>query len=1147
MGLQLILGSSGAGKSTWAYKKILEQAAEDLNANFFVIVPEQFTMETQKDFVTMSANKGILNIDISSFVRLAYRVIGETGRESLPVLEDMGKSMVLGKILEENEDKLLYFKGNVHNKGFVDEIKSLLSEIFQYNIDAEGIERIIEESAEKPVLSAKFKDVLTIYQAFSEYLGDHYIVAEEIYDIFYDAILDSSLLRDAVFCFDGFTGFTPNQYKIIERILAVAKQVYVTVTIPEDEDIVKMDPEYRLFHMSKKTIHKLYELAKLHKVAVDEPFYPCAKGETPYRFRESQTLAALEQRLFRYKKGAYTGARDDVHVEGFRSPQDEVSFVAKEIQRLIRKKGWRYRDIAVVTGDMDVYGHLLEREFKSANINFFMDQKRSVIKNPMVSVILHLLEIQTQNYSYESVISYLRTQLTGVSSDEVDVFEEYVRSTGIRGRNRYLEPFSVLLRKMSDEELERINRIRKDFIVPVENFRKKIYGDGRAKKVSIRQISVALYEFLVEIDMHSQLKSIEQMFEENDRPLDAREYKQVYPQVVKVLEELSRVIGAEKVTLKEYQELLGVGIREIRVGLIPASLDQLVVGDMQRTRLNNIKAMFVLGANEGQIPRTFLNGGLISDREREYLREKEIEIAPSSKEQTYIEQYYLYLNLTKAKNKLYILYCHFANDNTEMKASRLVREIDKILGDTTTVEQEEEYLNFNVKEAYSYVLEGVRKYADGQEVDEEWKSLFTWFFNTEMLKEDLESKLTAASTLPITSHISKEAAENLYGNMIMGSVTRLEKYYTCPYAQFLTYGLGLSESADYKVDNLELGNVYHEILETFGNLMKEEDLNWKKLSDDDRERLLNKACTTVLDDFQNGIFKSNHRYEYMANRIKSTAKRTVWAVHRQACAGELVDSFFEMEFRYLLQEKNPKIVLSGKIDRTDYAKVDNTLYYRVVDYKTGKQKLELYKVYYGLQLQLLTYASALKRDKRLAEIGGNPELAGMYYYHISNPKLKGEEVRKITGESIEVTNKSDDNFGIKKRLMEELLLRGLSSSKIAALEVSGGFNTDEKVIKVGINKDGSASKTSEIIDNEVLEVLEEHVNKMIIQGSQEIMEGNIATTPYRIDDATPCEYCAYKAICKFEGEKTGVGYRELEKMKDDDIRRIFNVRSEMDR
>ena len=711
MSLQLVLGSSGAGKSHKIYSTIINDSIENPKQKYIIIVPEQFTLQTQKNMVNMHPNNGILNIDVLSFVRLAYKIFEELGKNPGVVLDDTGKNMILRKIVGMEEDKLMLFKGNIKKQGFISEIKSLISELCQYSVTPEDLLKI-ENDIEDGALKIKLQETHTVYEAFKKYLEEKYITAEEVLDKLYDVLEESKIIRDAVICFDGFTGFTPIQYKLLIKLMKLCKKVLVTVTIAPKEAIknqknieqgIELGEDYTLFGMSKKTIYKIKGIAKENGITIDEDMIvrdfieredkdvdkgtyndnnksnnnnniSDTKKEYVGRFKNSPALSHIEQNIFRYPHEIYSAKQDDIEILALEDADKEVEYVVRQIRKLVREEGLRYREIAVVTGDIANYGRLFEEKLTVNNIPYFIDNKKSVMDNPFVEMIRALFEIHIQNYSYESIFRYLRTGMTDYSNEDIDILENYVLAFGKKGIKQWGREWEAKDSFYREEVLEHVNDLRKSIYALVSGFTKKLKDN-----MSVIELSTALYNYIVENKSFEKIKEYKEFFVENDMLTKAKEYEQVYKIVMDLLDKMVGLLGEEQVTIREYLEIFEAGIEDVKIGVIPMTIDQLVVGDIERTRLNDIKVLFFVGCNENVIPKSKSSGGIISELDRELLASKGVELAPNSKEALFIEQFYLYMNLTKASDKLVISFARIDAEGKAINPSYFVGKLCEII------------------------------------------------------------------------------------------------------------------------------------------------------------------------------------------------------------------------------------------------------------------------------------------------------------------------------------------------------------------------------------------------------------------------------------------------------------------------------------
>lgn len=1112
MALRLILGGSGAGKTHYLYNQIIQESIKYPEKRFLVIVPEQFTMAAQKDFVKMHPNGGIMNIDILSFLRLAGRIFEETGGEKRAVLEDTGKTMILRKVMENKKNELVFFKGNLKKPGFVDEMKSLLSELFQYGIGEEEIKRMEEAAGENPQLLSKLKDVETIYRGFRDYIEEKYITAEEILEVLSDVMEDSSFLENSVVCLDGFTGFTPVQYRVLEKLLLRAEDVYVTVTIDEREDITRKGEDFRLFHLSKKTIDHLFFLAGETKTEIETPVYPKAPEDCLYRFLQEPALAFLEKNLFRQRFRRYPEPQENIRIRGLENPKAEVLFTIQKILHLVREEGLRYRDIAVVTGDLEGYGRLIEKEYKKAGIPYFMDSKREILKNPYCRLLCGVMELFAKSFDYESMFRCLKSGMFSIPEDRLDRLENYVLALGVRGHKRWNTPFERKYGKMTEEELAEINAARAE-VMDIFN---PLWEMVSKRNRTVREYTLALYQFGLSIGAYERLYEYQKTFEEQGNLLAAKEYGQVYQLVCKIFEQAEELLGDERVSLKEYKELLETGLSKAKVGLIPAGVDQILIGDMERTRLKDIKALFFLGVNDGMVPKAVKGGGILSDMERERLKESRVELAPTRRESIYTEQFYLYLNLTKAEKYLYLTYAFTSSDGKEKKPSYLIGKVSQMFPDAVELQKEKIEERLGADRGFSYLLKGLSGEAEEEEAF--WRGLLSWYFKNEKLNADLIEYIEAAATPVGESKISRAAAAEIYGEKSQGSVTRLEQYAACAFAHFVSYGLRLRERQLFRLSAPDMGNIFHEALERFAGRLKEEGLSWSEVTKEQRESLTESCVEEAAMEYGNRIFQSSSRNLYMLTRIKRIMGRTLEVLTKQLGAGSFVPKGYEVTF---------SDVFYGRIDRLDLYEDENQVYVKIIDYKSGRKAFDIVDLYYGLQLQLVVYL-----DAAMEQVGRNyPDKqvvpAGIFYYNMDDPVVDKAEPDKV-----------------EMAILKELKMSGLVNGEKEILPLlDRSFEGEEgllpsvksQIVPAETLKDGSFSKASSVTDTEGFTKLMEYTKKKIRGFSEEIKAGTTKINPYKLGDKCACDYCSYSGVCGFDRKREGYSYRKLKEYSKDEV------------
>lgn len=1112
MALQFIFGSSGSGKSHSLYNKIIEEALTYPEKNYIVLVPEQFTMQTQKDLVEASPGHAIMNIDVLSFGRLAYRVMEETGGNRKIVLDDEGKNLILRKIAGECEDELTLLRGNLKKQGYISEVKSVISEFTQYDIGEEELEEMMRDAGEGTALYYKLSDLKKIYQGFYAYLEEKYITREEILDLLCERVPESKILSGSVLALDGFTGFTPVQNRLLGVLLQICEDVRVTVTIPKEEDPYLYQGPYQLFSLSKEMTTKLLNVCREKKILIKDPVW--MEEAVPYRFREKPEMAFLESHLFRYRKERYTKDQDRIRIMHALSPSHEVEAAAGEIRSLVRTKGWRYRDCAVIVPELSAYADDIRTIFSEYGIPVFTDQKRSILLNPFVEYVRSLIGMIQKGFSYESVFRFLRTGLSGFTMTEVDSMENYVLALGIRGYKKWQSAWIRKMKGMDEEELTEVNHLRVRFIEKLEPFVFVL----RQQRKTVRDITEALYDFLVQEELYTKLKEQERFFRDNGELALAKEYSQVYRIVIELFDKFVALLGDESLSVREYGELLDSGLEEARVGVIPPGTDEVMVGDMERTRLKEIKALFFLGANDSFLPGQPGAGGLLSEYDREKISAGGRKLSPGGKEKTYIQKFYLYMILTKPGERLYLSYASVSADGKSLRPAYLIRDIRKLYPGLKVVQEEErsmKEIELTNKNSLELLIRGLQN----QETESSWwKELYSWYRKDNERSRQMDEILEAFFFRMPDDRLSKEAAEILYREGLDRGVTRLEKYASCAFAHFLAYGLRLSERQEYEFKPLDWGNLFHRAMEHFAGKAGKLEIPVTEITEEMRRKLVDECVEESIVDYENTILYSTKRREYLITRMKRLVDRTVWALLRQQKMGDFSQTGTEVCFE------------GGKIDRIDTCEGKDQVFVKVTDYKTGSKSFDMTAFYYGLQLQLAVYMNAaLELEKKKHP---NKEIipAGIFYYQMKDPI-----VSKTDAEQAE------------EEILKELRPDGLVNSDPEVLKhLDHTGSKSSMAAPFGRNKDGSISKTSRAASNEEFRLLSFYTRKKTKELKEEILGGNTGKTPFELGMRTGCDYCPYHTICGFDEKIEGCDYRSLVAKKREEIFRMIAMELEQE-
>ncbi len=1101
MPLKFVFGPSGSGKSSYLYQHVIQESMKYPERNYIVLVPEQFTMQTQKDLVMMHERKGIMNIDVLSFARLAYRVFEETGGGGLPVLDDEGKNLILRKIAGDYESELKMLGGHMKKQGYISEVKSVISEFTQYDIGEDEIERVMESAGESSRLYYKLADIRLLYRGFTDYLREKYITKEELLDVLSCEVEKSERLKNSTVVLDGFTGFTPVQDRLLGELMRHCREVIVTVTMDRRGNPYVYEHPYQLFALSKQMVTSLLQIAKQNKIPVEEPVE--LYDHVPWRFKEQEALAFLEKHLFRYGAGAYEKEQEQVKLHLAKNPREEAYAVAEQVRRMMREDRYRLRDIGVIVSDMDVYADHLKQAFIKYDIPFFMDHKRSILLNSFVEYIRSVLHMAEQSFSYESVFRFLRTNLAGFTYEEIDGLENYVIGLGIKGYKHWQEKWTRKLRGMAQEDLDKMNHYRRQLVEKVDGL---IYV-LRQRRKTVADITRAIYEFMVQENLQVRLAEQEELFKAKGELALAREYAQIYRIVIELFDKFVELLGGEQVSLSEYCKLLDAGLEEARVGVIPPEVDQVVIGDMQRTRLKDIKALLFAGANDVYLPGALLRTGLLSELDREKFAREKLTLSAGGKEKAYVQKFYLYLNLTKPSEKLDIYYSKVSADGKSVRPSYLIQELQKLFP-KLKVRDEERYLKEQELTENIGFDRMIREFVQKRhETDGAWCELYNWYKKNPKWQEKVERFLEAGYYRKPLDALTEEAAKRLYGEEFETSITRMERFAVCAFSHFLTYGLGLREREEYDFQAADLGNVCHRALERFSYKVEREAGDWLKLTEEKRKQYVEESVEEAIADYGNSILYSSSRNAYLIVRMKRMLEKTVWALTKQLAAGDFKPAAYELRFA------------NGKIDRVDTCEDGDCVYVKVIDYKTGSKSFDVTALYHGLQLQLMVYMDAALQMEQKKHPEKEILPAGVFYYRIQDPLIdrpkEGEEQESILKEL-----KPDGMISLEKEVLEHLdhCMVGESS-----------------VIPVKYNKNGSLSKSSKAASAQDFYLMMKYAVNKVEEIRQKILSGDVKVNPYRRGTETSCDYCSYRQICGFDTKMEGYRYREIEAMSVDKV------------
>jgi ATP-dependent helicase/nuclease subunit B len=1133
MSLRFIYGRAGSGKSTFCLEDIKRRIERGAENPLVLLVPEQFSFQAERNVLKYLGEHGAFRVQVMSFSRMAQKVFSETGGLARKHMNTAGRSMLIYSIMAKNSGRLKVFGKAARKQGFVSGVSDIITEFKRYSITPELIQGGID-AVEDTALRGKLEDLHLIYSEFESRLHERYIDAEDDLTILAAQLDRSRIFDGAEIWVDEFASFTPQEYRILEKLLKKARRINVTLCSGGDSAGEKSSTD--VFLPIKNTEEDLGRIIESLSIAYDKPVY--IDGRKHGRFAGREELGHLEEHLFSYPYSAYE--KDTRHVGIMRAlnKYSEVEETARDIVRLCREEGVRYRDIAVVCGDLEGYGSLVNAIFSEYEIPFFIDGKNKIVNSPLVVLITSALEAVSKNWSYESIFRYLKTGLLGFERSEIDLLENYVLANGIRGK-RWTEAESwdrPLSYGFDPEEIsevqagyiERVNRTRERVVVPLSGLSGKIKGRHAAK-----EMAEALYDFMCTIGIPETIEMLIAKFEELGKLDRVQEYEQVWDIIVEILEQAAEVLGDEEVTGDEFAKIISAGFEEYEIGIIPPAVDQVLVGTVQRLRSHEISVLYIIGVNDGVFPSSSSKEGILADEDRIALISKGVNVMKDSKSLAFEEQFLSYTTLTAANRYLRLSFPVSDFDGKPKRPSIIISRLKKVfpkLREESTVIRDlsEESLLGGIaakRPAFNEMLTLIKENPESDVL----KCAISWFCKDGEWKGRLQSAAVGFSYENTAEVFDSKKVRSLYGNNLNVSVSKLEKFVECPFSYFVQYGLKAGERKEYKLGKPDIGSLMHESLKTYSQKLEEEGLVWGAVDAGRSEELISEIVDEQVKR-TSSILGSSKRYAFVAQHVKSVLRRSVSLISEHMKRGEFYPVGYEMSFGFggdfpaidVELSSGERVSLVGKIDRADSMEdAGGGTYIRIVDYKSGNKDFRVGDVYHRLQLQLLVYLDAILTE--LGKKSGAEMLpAGVLYFRLDDPLVKADQ------------ELGEDELG--RKIMSELKMSGLLINDEDIIrrmdsEISGYSD----IIPVRLKTDGTLSGgSSSTATAEQFQALRRYVRQAIRNICEEILEGNIDISPYSRKGSAPCRYCSYSSVCQFDPAVKGNRYRILKDIKEEE-------------
>ncbi|KGR80578.1 helicase-exonuclease AddAB subunit AddB [Ureibacillus manganicus] len=1156
MSLRVISGRAGAGKTSTIHKEIVKELKKDpLGAPIYIIVPDQMSFSTEYDLTNKYEISGIMRAQVMTFKRLAWYILQETGGIARDRIDKIGYQMLIRRLLMENKDKFSLFRQAADKRGFTNEVVQLIKEFSQFNIQSNTLNEIIAQLEEKQAphtLLSKTKDLQIILQELEQELGDTYVDGEAYYPVLLEQLKNSQKVKEAHIYIDGFTQFTVREFEIIKQLLLFAERVTVVLPLEDEHD---KDDDQALFFRGAVMYDKLMEEAKNLQVDIEprEHFF----GSYRYNNLDLKHIEAnFHEPIWNSRK-----AQGFVRIFEGANRRAEVHAIAREICRLVKEENVRYKDIGIMYRQADVYDPLILTTFSQYDIPVFTNEKKTMLHHPLIEFSRSILEVVTSKWQYEPVFRSVKTDLffplksdVNEMREKADRFENFVIAQGIYGyrwfeKSRWLykkyRGLEFLTNRQTDEELsiqKIIDEIRDMIRGPLEQLQNKL-----ANAETGREIAICLYQFIEELQIYEKLQALKDSELGQHQLNEASEHDQAWNKWVNVLDQFVIMFGDQKMTVEEAAKILDEGYDTLEFSNIPPAVDEVKVGTVEYSRYDNMKVVFVIGVNDGVYPMRMDYEGLITDTERGWFAAVDTELSPTSKHRLLQEAFLIYRAFSSPTDRLYVTFASSDEESKSLLPSLYVNRLHKLFevdGQKTLPHQRilidpiEELEQDNVlsyirhpRTSVAYLMMQLRQAQYTHELSPEWVALKRFYEQDAKWKIMLEAVMRPLEKKNEAENLTQDITDELYGTDLNSSVSRIEKFYSCPFAHFSTYGLGLEERVEYKLETFAMGDLFHEALKWISMETNKHKIHWNKLSREQCTLLARQAVEHIVPVFSHQILLSSARYRYIQHKLMRIVEKTMIALSHQAKSSGFKPIAIEASFGPGKEMLPPleidldggrKMRLRGRIDRIDSAEINEKSYLRVVDYKSSSRDLDLNEVYHGLSLQLLTYLNVAV-DNASHWIEGIAQPAGVLYVHVHNPLLKLEE--ELDEGKLEIER------------LRQYRMKGLLSEDPTALvlmdeelEVSG----KSIIVPVQFKNDGSVyQRNSRVVQPLDMQNLQQFVRKKHQEAGNGILSGETSIRPYKLKSKTACDFCSFKSVCQFDVSDNMQKYHKLQTEKSD--------------
>ena len=1136
MELNTYIGRAGTGKSASMLDYIKNEMKHDpLGDPIILIAPTQSTFQLEQAFVNDPELNGSLRTEVLHFERLSHRVFQEVGGYTEQRLSKAAMEMMIYHIVQQHESELKLYRSQSRYYGFSEKLAEQIQDFKKYSVTPDHLEQFISEHQLQTRTQHKLEDISLIYRHLEARMSGEFITTEDSLEQFIDQMSQSEWLKRAEIFIDGFHNFSTLEYRMIEALVQHAKKVTVLLTTDGNQD------QFSLFRKPSEVLTHLEDIASHLNIELN-------KTQFNHRYRfENKDLKHLESD-FDALQMTPQGHSNAIEILESSSMREEVNELARRILRDVRDHQLRFQDIAILYRD-ESYAYLFDSIFPLYDIPFNIDTKKSMSHHPIMEMIRSLIEVIQSNWNINAMLRLFKTDILTSqlknSSYLIDLLENFALERGVYGK-RWLdedifnvEQFNKMGRKshaLTPEEretYEEVIRLKNHVIDKVLYFEKAM-----SEATTVRDFATAFYESMEYFELPNQLMTERDELDVAGAHQQAEEIDQIWNGFIQILDDLVTVFDTQDMSLKQFLEVFDIGLEQLEFVMIPQTLDQVSIGTMDLAKVDNKQHVYMVGMNDGSLPQPVSSSSLITDEEKKYFEQNaDIELSPTSDILQMDEAFVCYIAMTRARQKVTFSYSLMGNSGDEKEISPFLSQIKDMYHhlEITNIHQEHEEqpisLMQHVHQTKIELFDALRAWLDQEDVDIRWLDAYQVIRDDERLNRGLDYLITSLTYDNETIQLNESLTQQLYGKTINASVSRFEGYQQCPFKHYASHGLRLNERTKYELQNFDLGDIFHSVLKHISDRVEGD---FKNLDRNKIRALTEEALDMILPKVQFNLLNSSAYYKYLSRRIGSIVETTLSALKYQTGFSKFVPQRFETGFRKSPKNKEELVAqplhtkqgipinIRGQIDRIDtYTKGDHS-YVNIIDYKssTSSATLDLTKVYYGLQMQMMTYMDIVLQNQERLGLTDIVKPGGLLYFHVHEPRIKFENWSKIDEEKLD------------KELIKSFKMSGLLNSDEEVIDaidsrMEPSFTSD--IVPLGLTTKGAISKnTSRVADEDVIRQFIQHNKNNFIETATHIMDGHTEVAPLKYKNTLPCQFCSYQSVCHVDGMIDSKRYRTVD-------------------